>query len=291
MKNILIVLLSLLLFSCNNAKKNKNKEVIENSIIENQGVAIAYDDSKTGDTGLVFIHGFGINKTYWKNQTAFFEKKYRVIAIDLPGFGLSGKNRNSWAVEDFSKDVTAVLTQLDLKNVILIGHSMSGAIALETALNNPTKIIGIIGIDNFKNFGKNLTPKEKEESDNIYKVARANFKKVITEYANQGFFATSTDTIIRKRVMNDVTKTNSEIGVTTMEEGDKYPIDQKLKLFKRTLYLINSDLTPTDTLAFEKNNIEYKLLNIGTTGHYPMIEKPNEFNLLLQQTFSKILNK
>ena len=66
--------------------------------IENQGVNIVYDDAKIGETVLLFIHGFGIDKSYWTNQTAFFSKKYRVVVLDLPGFGQSGKNRNSWKV-------------------------------------------------------------------------------------------------------------------------------------------------------------------------------------------------
>lgn len=288
MTKILIGVLLGLQFACNNSDTNNKTAGMEKIKIENQRVNIEYDDSKIGDTVLLFIHGFGIDKNYWTNQTAFFSKKYRVIALDLPGFGQSGKNRNSWTVEDFSKDVSAVLTQLDLENVILIGHSMSGAIALETALNNPTRIIGVVGVDNFKNFGMVVTPQLKEQQANIYKAARTDFKKTISEYVNQALLAPSTDTIIRKRVLNDMTNTDSTIGVNCMEQGDKYPINEKLKLLKRTLYLINSDLTPTDTLGFKKDNIDYHLFNIGSTGHYPMLEKPNDFNLLLQKAIDKI---
>jgi pimeloyl-ACP methyl ester carboxylesterase len=291
MNNITKILIGVLLglqFSCNNTDTNNKTAVMEKIKIENEGVDIVYNDTNIGDTVLLFIHGFGIDKNYWANQTTFFSKKYRVVALDLPGFGQSGKNRNSWAVEDFSKDVSAVLNQLKLENVILIGHSMSGAIALETALNNPTKIIGVVGVDNFKNYGMVMTPQLIEQQANIYKAARADFKKTISEYANQALLAPSTDTIIRKRVLNDMTNTDSTIGVSCMEEGDKYPINKKLKLLKKPLYLINSDLTPTDTLRFKKDNIDYHLFNIGLTGHYPMLEKPNDFNLLLQQAIDKI---
>jgi pimeloyl-ACP methyl ester carboxylesterase len=288
MTKILIGVLLGLQFSCNNSDTKNKMTVMEEINIENQGVHIEYDDSKIGDTVLLFIHGFGIDKDYWKSQTTFFSKKYRVVTLDLPGFGQSGKNRNSWTVEDFSKDVSKVLTQLDLKNVILIGHSMSGAIALETALNNQTRIIGLVGVDNFKNYGMVMTPQLIEQQANIYKAAKADFKKTISDYTNQALLAPSTDTTIRKRVLNDMTNTDSTIGVSCMEQGDKYPINEKLKLLKKTLYLINSDLEPTDTSGFKKDNIHYTLFNIGSTGHYPMLEKPNDFNLLLQQVIDKI---
>jgi pimeloyl-ACP methyl ester carboxylesterase len=288
MTKILIAFLLMLQFSCNNPNSNNKTTVMDKIKIENQGVAIEYDDSKMGDTVLLFIHGFGIDKSYWTNQTAFFSKKYRVITLDLPGFGQSGKNRNSWAVEDFSKDVSTVLTQLDLKNTILIGHSMSGGVALETALNNPNRIIGVVGIDNFKNLGMIQTPQFKEQIASIIKAVRADFKKTITDFTNKALLAPSTNTEIRERVLNDITKTDSIIGIKCMEQTNEYPIDEKLKLLKKTLYLINSDLTPTDTVTFKKNNIEYHLFNIGTTGHYPMLEKPNEFNAFLQQAIDKI---
>ena len=180
------------------------------------------------------------------------------------------------------------MTKLDLKNVILVGHSMSGAIAVETALTNPIRIIGVVGVDNFKNFGVVETPQSKEETANIYKAARANYKETVSEYVNQALFSPSTDSLTRKKVLNDIVNADSIIAVNTLEQADKYPTDEKLKLLKKTLFLINSNFTPTDTSAFQKNKIDYILLNIGSTGHYPMLEKPMDFNLLLEQAIDKM---
>jgi len=59
--------------------------------ISNKGVNIVYDDTKTGDTALVFVHGWCINRGYWKDQVDFFKNRYRVVSVDLPGFGDSDK--------------------------------------------------------------------------------------------------------------------------------------------------------------------------------------------------------
>jgi len=283
-------LLSGLLFSCNDSNSRKVTSV-EKVKIENNGVSIDYEDSKIGDTTLLFVHGWGINKTYWANQFDFFSKKYRVVTVDLAGFGKSGKNRKNWTVEEFAKDVSAILTGLDLKNVILVGHSMSGSIIVETAINNPARVIGIIGVDNFKNLGVVETPQSKEEAVNFYKAVRANYKEIVSEYVNQALFSPSTDSLIRKRVLNDILNSDSVIAVDCLEQGDKYQIDEKLKSLKRKLYLINSDFAPTDTLVFKKNNIDYNLFDIGATGHYPMLEKPDDFNSLLEKAIKEIGNK
>src|ERR1700709_1870931 len=123
-------ILTVLQFSC---KTNKVPPVK----ISDQGVNIAYTDNGEGDTTLLFVHGWCINKTYWTEQSAFFSKKYRVVTIDLPGFGQSGKNRNTWDTQMFGRDIDSVISGLNLKNVILIGHSMAGDIIVEAAINSP----------------------------------------------------------------------------------------------------------------------------------------------------------
>lgn len=260
----------------------------ENFKVANKGVNIAYDDTKKGDTTLLFIHGWGINKTYWENQDTVFAKRFRVVAMDLPGFGESGKNRKSWTVEDYAKDVSAVLNGLDLKNVILIGHSMSGAIALEAALNNQPRVIGLIGIDNFNTYGVKETPQSKKETEGFFKMARANYKKTVTAYVNQALFASSTPKSIRKRVVDDIASSDSTIALDCIEQSMSYSGDAKLKTLKMPLYLINSSANPTDTLAFRKNGIAYRFFNVGKTGHYPMLEKPEKFNELLEKAIDDI---
>lgn len=292
MNSFLLATVVTILASCNSNDKKTVTETaiapVEKKKAGNSGVNIAYDDTGTGDTTLLFIHGWGINKTYWADQTAFFSKNYRVVALDLAGFGQSGKNRNSWTTEDFGRDVSAVIHTLALKNIIVIGHSMSGAVAVETALTNPSKVIGLIGIDNFKSYGDTMTTSEKEATAEIYKSMRSNFTEVVTSYFNEGLFSPSTDSTVRKRVMKDILTGDSVIAVNATEQSDLYPLDKKILELKKTIYVVNSDFAANDPVSFKKWKVPYVLFNIGSTGHYPMIEKPNEFNALLDQAIEKI---
>ncbi len=278
---ISVSILLLVQISCSNSVTTADEQLTDHPEIQNQGVHIDYEDNMTGDTVLLFIHGWNINKTYWKDQTAFFKNRYRVISLDLPGFGKSGSNRSDWSVDAFAKDVTSVLTQLDLKKVVLIGHSMSGAIALEAALTHSSRVIGLVGVDNFTNFGAIPSPQDSQDIAAAYAALRTNYKQTAAQYASQYLFSPTTDTVVRKRVMDDFMNADSIISVDCLEQNDKYPIDRKLGEFTKVLYLINSNLRGTDTAAFKKSSIDVRLLNIGPTGHYPMIEKPDDFNGLL----------
>src|SRR6478752_6864600 len=119
MNKIVTILLTTIIFGCNNADIKSDTVSSEKKNVENAGVKIDYTDTGKGDTVLFFVHGWGINKSYWENQVSFFKEKYRVITIDLPGYGVSGKNRNSWRVQDFGRDIDSVIYQLNLQNVVL----------------------------------------------------------------------------------------------------------------------------------------------------------------------------
>ncbi|HVG14430.1 MAG TPA: alpha/beta hydrolase [Chitinophagaceae bacterium] len=279
----LIGFVFLILSACNDRNTKATATAPQKIAIENGGVKIDYFDSGAGDTALLFIHGWNINKEYWKDQTAKFSNGYRVVSLDLPGFGQSGKGRETWSVEEYGKDVTTVLNKLDLKNVVLIGHSMSGAIIIEAALKNPTRVIGVVGVDNFTNVGAEISPQLKKEIAEAYKAIRKNYKAVVLQYANESLFSPSTDSTVRKRVTNDFMNADSILAVNVLEQNDKYPVDENLKALKKPLYLINSSYHPTDTSGFRKYNIPFRLLYVGPTGHYPMIENPDEFNKKLEE--------
>jgi pimeloyl-ACP methyl ester carboxylesterase len=276
-------------FSCNNAATNAKPASAEKRIIDNRGVRIDYTDTGNGDTTLFFVHGWCINKTYWSDQVNFFSGKYRVVTVDLPGFGQSGKNRTSWSAGAFGSDIDSVLSQLNLRNVVLVGHSMAGDIILQAAINAPDRVIGLVGVDNFKNCSYAPTQQEKEEEAKAIDTLKHNFKRVASEYFNQALFYKTTADSIRKRVLNDVAGVDTVIAAACMEQQDFDEV-KSLVAVKKKLYLINSDVTPTDTTGFITNHIPYEVFYIHETGHFPMIEKPREFNLLLEQVMAKIKN-
>ena len=85
---------------------------------------------------LLLLHGFGANIFTWRYIYPDLTKKYRVIAIDMKGFGESDKpNDKSYSAFDQAKLVLKVIEKLKLKNVTLIGHSFGGGVALATVLS------------------------------------------------------------------------------------------------------------------------------------------------------------
>src|SRR5918992_326037 len=76
------------------------------------GVPIHYSVQGKGEPALVFIHCWSCDRHLWDNQVSVFAKNHRVVTIDLPGHGESGKERKKWSIATFGDDVARVVTKL-----------------------------------------------------------------------------------------------------------------------------------------------------------------------------------
>lgn len=94
---------------------------------------------------LIFIHGSGSDHTCWVHQYSKLHKKFNVVAVDLPGHGLSsGSGENE--VDKYCLWVKNLLDILQLKNPVLIGHSLGAATTLKFALRYPQFVGGIVPV-------------------------------------------------------------------------------------------------------------------------------------------------
>ncbi len=108
------------------------------------GTSIAYTELGQGDQTVVLIHGLGSYMPAWKNNAAELAKHYRVIAIDLPGFGKSDKPDAPYSMKYFARKLESLFDELGVRNPVLIGHSMGGQIAMTYALMYPQRQVGLV---------------------------------------------------------------------------------------------------------------------------------------------------
>lgn len=94
---------------------------------------INYIDEGSGEAVLL-LHGWGSNLKSFTSLINLLKSKYRVLAIDYPGFGESEELKKSFSIDDYCDIVVGFLKKLEVKDVILVGHSYGGRIILK--LNN-----------------------------------------------------------------------------------------------------------------------------------------------------------
>ena len=105
---------------------------------------IAYVDEGQGKCTLLFIHGLGSNLKAWQKTIDSLRAEYRCIALDLPGYGKSAGGDFAYDMQFFAAAVDAFIKKMRLKNVVLVGHSMGGQVALHTVLNKNKNVEKLI---------------------------------------------------------------------------------------------------------------------------------------------------
>lgn len=96
------------------------------------GIPIRADDRGKGNV-IVLLHGYLETLEIWEAFAASLAKHCRVITLDLPGHGLSGWNGGVHTMELMADAVKGVLDKLQVKECVLVGHSMGGYVALAFA--------------------------------------------------------------------------------------------------------------------------------------------------------------
>lgn len=114
----------------------------ESKFVEVLGDKMAYVEVGEGDP-ILLIHGNPTSSYLWRNVIPFIESSGRVIAIDLIGFGKSGKPDIDYTFADHRRYVEGFIEALDLKNITLVVHDWGSALGLDYASRNEGNVKGI----------------------------------------------------------------------------------------------------------------------------------------------------
>ena len=93
---------------------------------------------------LVLVSGLGGTAAFWSPLVPLLESQFRVIRFDQRGIGASERGSEPVSIELLARDTRAVLEAVDASNAILIGHSTGGIILQELALQDPSRVGGLI---------------------------------------------------------------------------------------------------------------------------------------------------
>ena len=99
-------------------------------------VDLAYDIAGQGEPVLL-IHGLGSGRHDWDTQMAELSTRYRVITYDVRGHGDSGKPRGPYSMVQLAEDAAALIRELALPPVHVVGLSLGGMIAFQLAVDDP----------------------------------------------------------------------------------------------------------------------------------------------------------
>lgn len=242
--------------------------------------SIFYNDTGEGFP-VVFLHGFCETSDIWSGIQSQLSKKFRVITIDLPGFGGSPLLESNFDLEDVAKEIKSFLDSISLTNYVMIGHSLGGYIALAFAKLYYDQLSGI-GL-----FHSSVFEDEEEKKEN-----RTRLIKFIEANGVRTFIKTFIPSLFYKENVNalgDIIRILKKSAEKTQAESvikyaramrDRTGSIEFISKFKKPVMFIVGEEDPSLPLTKSLEQITMPenshVLKLAKTGHMGMFEKPDE---------------
>jgi len=238
------------------------------------GVEIVYSAAGEGETALVFIHGGLADRTFYHGQLQAFAGRHRVVALDLAGHGESGADRTKWGIPEFGMDVGAVVDAENLQRMVLFGNSLGGPVAVEAALILAGRVIGVVGIDTFQSLDYTYTAEQARERAEAFRGDYSGCVKAMV----RALFHPDADPDLVAEAEARMQKTPPAAAFDLFLSLAGYDQTSPARKLTVPLRAINGDLYPTDIQGVRKIKADFDAVIMKRMGHYPMIERPDEFN-------------
>ena len=134
-------------------------------------IQLHYTDYGSGEP-LILLHGNGEDSSYFEHQIAFFQDRYRVIAVDTRGHGKSPRGTAPLTLNQFADDLSAFMDELDIASAHILGFSDGANVAMLFALAHPTRVKSLV-LNGGNLFPEGLTEQTRREIDEEYEQAVA----------------------------------------------------------------------------------------------------------------------
>ena len=250
------------------------------------GVAISYTVQGKGSPALVFVHCWACDRSFWNGQLPQFARTHKVVALDLGGHGRSGGGRADWTMGAFAEDVAAVVRKLDLKKVVLIGHSMGGPVIVEAARRIPERVVGLVPVDTLLDVEDQMKP---EAIDAAMAPFKADFKGATDRFARQYMFVPATPPALVDDIVRQASSFDPAVGVSAIRNTWSYDARDALRQIRVPIVAVNADKWPTNLEGARRYAPQYDAVIVKGWGHYLMREDPAAFNRALEEALRRIL--
>ncbi|MGD0871539.1 MAG: alpha/beta hydrolase [Bryobacteraceae bacterium] len=244
------------------------------------GVPIAYTVSGTADTALVFVHGGMADRSFWDGQHAAFADRFRVVALDLAGHGESGQNRREWGIPQFGRDVAAAMDAERVPRAVLIGNSLGGPAVIEAALLTGTRTLAVIGVDSFQDMGQTMDLNRMHEMAEAW---RRDSHGMLDQMLRMLLYPDTAPSLVED-VRRRMSRMPLDAVCAMFRCFGGYDTGVPARQLRMPVRCINGDRFPTDVEAIRRVIGDFDAVVLTHTGHFPMLECPEEFNRRLEET-------
>jgi pimeloyl-ACP methyl ester carboxylesterase len=238
---------------------------------------------------LLFIHGFPLHQRVWDGFGDRFVNSYKVITIDLPGFGKSSILPSPFSLDQVADQLIQFLLEQQILNVKVIGHSLGGYVAL-AMVNKRPDLFSALGL--FHSTAYADSPEKKESRSKVIEFVEKNGPSAFVSNFVSPLFAHPGHKEIE--TVKEIALQSSKDAVIgyTRAMRDRPDQTKTLKSFEKPTLFIGGDKDPgipVQTLLEQVAISQRAEIHIlPDVAHMGMYEKPNEAASKIMGFLSKI---
>lgn len=249
------------------------------SIRENK---IRYLEYGVSSDVILLVHGLGASAERWETVIPYFRENYRVIALDLPGFGLSDKPSIDYTIDFFVKSLSEFIVKLGIENNVMIGSSLGGQITAELAISEPRLnkmiLVSPSGVVNYSTLALDAY---------IAAAILPNQKNVEKAFSMMGGLNKEVDSQIVNEFIQRINMPNAKNAfLSTLISNKKVKLTcEKLANVSVPSLIIWGDNDPV--IPKENSDLFFscikncKFVEMKECGHTPFVDKPEEFSKIV----------
>ena len=234
-----------------------------------------------GKTALVLVHGWTCSADFWSRSVNAFPQ-YRVIALDLPGHGLSDKPKANYTMEYFARSIDAVLKEAKVQKAVLAGHSMGTPVVRQYYRLFPQKTLGIVIVDGALRPFATAAQMEK-----YVEPLRTDYKPNAAKMVD-GMLAPMKNADLKTWIRDAMLATPDFVALSAWSGMADDAIWGKDQIKVPVLTVLAAGQWPADTEEFNHSIAPQQEFHMWTgVSHFLMMERPTEFNELVAAFISK----
>jgi pimeloyl-ACP methyl ester carboxylesterase len=265
------------------------------------GARVNYVEMGEGPS-VVFIHGLAGCWQNWLENIPRFAKNHRVVAVDLAGFGHSELPHEEISIPGYGRFMDAFLGQIGVERAALVGNSMGGFIAAETAISHPSRVEKLVLVSAAG--GPTLRDRNSAAQSRVMRGARLFAPIAAAAIARR-------EHLIRRprlrrmlllKVARHPDRLEPELCYEVASGGGKpgflhalqaildYDFEHRLAEISCPTMILwgrNDEIVPVeDAFEYERLIAGSRRVIFEDTGHVPMLERPDRFNELVEEFVS-----
>ena len=259
-------------------RESKEYDLLSVSV---DGAEVAYaQQGRLALPPLVLLHGWGASHRFWKYCLSAFAPRWRVIAPDLVGFGISEKPRRDYRIESLAEWLGRFLDALKLDRVTLVAHSVGATISLEYALEHPERLERLVVVNPLVVGPTAFTSRTRlcmapGIRELLFCLSRFEF---VRRWVSRDFTYVGH---LDPDLAGDVARGSYRSMFESLRSAAATDLRSRLSSLTVPTFAIGTDrdllVAPDQYLLVPAKNKAC----IADTGHIPMLERPAEFNRIL----------